>query len=303
MYKEKNTIMKRLFIGMGVVIALTVGLSGCGDMAKTTYNGPDYVMFADTMSLFPVQNSQDYFTVPVASTVACDYDRTFAVEVDEKASNAIEKKHYVIESNTVTIKAGERAADLKIRGIYENIGKTDSLSITLRLVSNDETRWDIYGTKTRVEMMKSCPFDLNVFTGWCKVSSSFYQNYMNNIDFRLIQTEIDKEEENTIIMHDFFYKGYDLKLKFDPSDPMEPFVEMEDQVLGSTSEAFGTIYGNGKLMVKQPTIYTSYYNVCQTFVLQYITVYVKDVDTVGTYINVLEWISDEEAERLQAGQN
>ena len=204
--------MKRLFIGMGVVIALTVGLSGCGDMAKTTYNGPDYVMFADTMSLFPVQNSQDYFTVPVASTVACDYDRTFAVEVDEKASNAIEKKHYVIESNTVTIKAGERAADLKIRGIYENIGKTDSLSITLRLVSNDETRWDIYGTKTRVEMMKSCPFDLNVFTGWCKVSSSFYQNYMNNIDFRLIQTEIDKEEENTIIMHDFFYKGYDLSL-------------------------------------------------------------------------------------------
>ena len=56
-------------------------------------------------------------------------------------------------------------------------------------------------------------------------------------------------------------------------------------------------------MVKQPTIYTSYYNVCQTFVLQYITVYVKDVDTVGTYINILEWISDEEAERLQAGQN
>lgn len=295
--------MKRLFIGIGVAIAVVASLSGCGDAAKTTYSGPEYVLFADTMSLFPVQNSQDYFTVPVASTVACDYDRTFGVEVDEKASNAIENKHYVIESNSVTIKAGERAADLKIRGIYENIEKTDSLSIVLHLVSKEDTHWDLYGTKTRVEMMKSCPFDLNVFTGWCKVTSSFYQDYMSNTDYRLIQTEIDKSKENTIIMHDFFYKGYDLKLKFGPSDPMKPFVEMDDQILGSTAEAFGTIHGNGKLMVKQPTVYVSYYNVCQTFVLQYITVYVNGVGTVGTYVNILEWISDEEAGRLQAGEN
>lgn len=291
--------MKRLFIGIGVVVALLIGLSSCGDASRVTYSGPDYIMFADTMSLFPVQNSNDYFSVPVVSTVACEHDRTFAVEVDDKASNAIENKHYVIESNSVTIKAGERAANLKVRGLYENIDKLDSLSITLRLVSEENTQWKIYdGNRTRIEMMKSCPFNLDVFTGYCKVTSTYYQNYMANTEFRLIKTE-KAAEENTIVMHDFFYKGYDLKLKFDPSDPMEPFVDMDEQVLGNTAEAFGTIYGNGKLMVKQPTIYTSYYNVCQSFVLQYISIYVDGVGTVGTFVNIIEWISDEEAALLQ----
>ena len=57
-------------------------------------------------------------------------DRTFGIEIDDKASNAIENKHYEIESNTVTIKAGELAANLRIRGLYDNIGKTDSLAVT-----------------------------------------------------------------------------------------------------------------------------------------------------------------------------
>lgn len=299
MYKEKNTIMKRLFIGIGILVTFLIGLSSCEDSSKVTYSGPDYVMFADTMSLFPVQNSNDYFSVPVVSTVVCDHDRTFGVEVDDKNSNAIENKHYVIESNSVTIKAGERVVNLKVRGLYDNIEKTDSLSVTLRLVSEEDTQWKIYdGTRTRIEMMKSCPFNLDVFTGYCKVTSTFFQAYMTTTDMRLIKTE-KATEENTIIMHDFFCKGYDIKLKFDPSDPLEPFVSMEGQVVGSTAEIFNTIHGNGKLMIDQPSIYTSYYNVCQSFVFQYMRAYVEGVDTVGTYINILEWISDEEAALLQ----
>lgn len=299
MYKENNTIMKRLFIGMTVVAVVMTGLSSCGEAARTTYSDSEYVMFADTMSLFPVQNSNDYFTVPVASTVACDYDRTYGVEVIDRASNAIEGRHYEFESNSVTIKAGEKVADLKIRGIYENIEKTDSLSVTLRLLTDEGTKWDLYGVQTRVQIMKSCPFNLDVFTGYCKVTSTYFRSYMTNTDLRLIETT-KVEGENAVILHDFYYDGYDIKLKFDASDPLEPFVDMDkDQMIGNTPEAFDKMHGNGKMLVEQPAVYTSYYNVCQSFVVQYITLYVKGIGTVGTYVNILEWISDEEAALLK----
>lgn len=290
--------MKRLFIRIGVIVAIAAGLPACGDADRTTYDGPEYVMFSDTLSYFPVQNSDDWYDVHIASTVACNYDRTFGVEVDDKASNAVENKHYRFESNTVTIKAGERSANLKMKGIYENIGNTDSLAVTLRLVSKEDLQWGLYGNKTRVQMMKICPFDLNVFTGYCKLTSTYFSAYMTGTSLRVLKSDIVAGEESTIAIHDLFYTGYDMKIKFDREDPLEPLIEWEDQILGSTAEAFGTIYGNGKLMVTQPTVYTSYYNVCQKFVFQYITIYVKEVGTVGTYVNILEWISNEEAQKL-----
>lgn len=290
--------MKRIFIGLFALVAVVVGLSGC-DSDKTTYSGPEYVMFSDTLSYFPVQNSKDYFNVHVASTVTCDYDRTFGVEVDDKNTNAVENRHYVIESNSVTIKAGELAAELKIRGLYENIENEDSLSITFRLIAKDNVKWDMYGTQTRVQMMKSCPFDRNVFTGYCKLTSSFFDEYMANTDLRLLKSEIDPEDAGTVIIRDFFYKGYDIKLKLDSSNPLEPFVEMDTQIIGSTAEAFGTIHGNGKLMVDSPIIYTSYYNVCLKYVFLYTRLYVDNVDTVGTFVNIIEWITDDEAQKLK----
>lgn len=292
-------VIKRLLLGLSLTAAGMAGFSGCGDALRVVYNGPEYIMFADTLSYFPVQNSEAWYAVPVASTVACDYDRTFGVEVIDPSSNAVENTHYVLESNTLTIKAGERATALKIRGIYENIGISDSLAVTFRLVGAEDARWDLYGNTTRVELMKSCPFDLNAFTGYCKLTSTYFNSYMINTDLRLLETEADSGAESTTVVHDFFYKGFDIRLKFDPSDPLKPFVEMEEQLIGYTAEAFGTIYGDGKMWAYQPMAYVSYYNVCQNFVLLYLTIYVKEVGVVGTYVNILEWISDEEAQQLK----
>ena len=112
------------------------------------------------------------------------------------------------------------------------------------------------------------------------------------------------DEPNTILLKDIYYDGYDLKLKFNTDNVLEPKVEMDSQVAGKTGEAFGTIYGDGKLRISQPSIYTSYYNTCQNYVLQYITMSVQNKDgslfgTVGTYVTVMEWISDAEAEKLK----
>ena len=80
----------------------------------------------------------------------------------------------MVESNTVTIKAGERVAKFRMKGVYENIGKTDSLSVTFNLLAKDENIWDLYGTRTRVQMQKACPFELSTFEGYCLLTSSFF---------------------------------------------------------------------------------------------------------------------------------
>ena len=85
---------------------LVLALAACQER-YVTYSDAEYVMFADTIATYPVQNDVEYFSVPVVSTVTRDYDRTFGVEIIDGGSNAIEKVHYSLKSNTVTIKAGE----------------------------------------------------------------------------------------------------------------------------------------------------------------------------------------------------
>ena len=81
--------MKKIFINALLAIVVASVAVGC-DEQYTTYSGPEYVMFADSVSTNMILADVEYFSVPVASTVACDYDRTFGVEVVDKGSNAIE---------------------------------------------------------------------------------------------------------------------------------------------------------------------------------------------------------------------
>ena len=129
-----------------------------------TYSDAEYVMFADTLAAYPVQKDVDFISIPVVSTVIKDYDRTFGVEIIDKESNAIETLHYRLESNTVTIKAGENRADVRLKGIYDNIEDEDSLVVCLQLVMNKNLEMPLYGPRTKVELVKVCPFDINDFT-------------------------------------------------------------------------------------------------------------------------------------------
>lgn len=85
--------MKLLITGIVALINAGCRILGCNDLSRTTYSGSDYVMFSDTLSMYPVQDSEKWFEIPVVATNICDYDRSFGVEVDDKASNAIEKSN------------------------------------------------------------------------------------------------------------------------------------------------------------------------------------------------------------------
>ena len=297
--------MKKLLIGCIAAVAALIALSGC-DQDKVVYNGASYLMFSDTLYTYAVQETNEIFNVPVSATVPADYDRTFGVEVIDKESNAVEGKHYKILSNTVTIKAGEMSTDVKVQGLYKNIGITDSLGFALRLVIPDTEQWSLYKNEAKVVMQKICPFDIKNFKGYCKVTSSYLSSdyYPKKVDLRLVTSDIVEGKENTIVVHDLYFDGYDMEIKFNRKDVLEPLVEMEEQICGSTGEAFNTIHGDGKLRLNQPTAYTSFYSTNENFILQYVTMSVNNKDgsyygTVGTFVNVLEWISEAEAEKLK----
>lgn len=148
--------MKKLLFGCITAVAALIALVGC-EQDKVVYSGPNYLMFSDTLYQYGVQESNEIFNVPVSATVPADYDRTFAVEILDKKSNAVEGKHYKLLSNTVTIKAGEMAANVEVQGNYESIEPTDSLGFALHLIIPESNEWEMYGTETKVVLQKVCP--------------------------------------------------------------------------------------------------------------------------------------------------
>ncbi|MBQ5874635.1 MAG: DUF4984 domain-containing protein [Alistipes sp.] len=298
--------MRNIFLFFVAAFATSLFIS-C-DEEYITYSDAEYVMFSEQQSTNMVLADNEYFGVAVASTVACGYDRTFGVEVVDKGSNAIEGKHYRLLSNSVTIPAGELAAEVKVQGLYENIEPTDSLGFVLRLVMPDKLKWNLYenSDQTKVVMYKSCQFVRENFTGWCVVTSLLLRDYPgDNLSYqRLIRTEAHPTEENTVILRSCFYDGYDLTIKFHPEDAANPLVTMDkDQVLSDEASVFGQILGDNHILTTHSFYYPSYFNSCQRFVELWNHVYVENlgemIGTVGHYYNILEWVSDEEAERLQ----
>jgi len=306
--------MKRIF-NILLLMALCVGAESCNEH-YTTYEGAEYLMFADTLTTNAVLEDGKPFKVSISSTVARKYDRTYAVEIIDNGSNAIEGKHYRLKSHTFTIPAGERSTDIEVYAEYNNFEPTDSLGFTLQLVMPDELKWDLYPkhNRTKVVMFKSCPFDINEWGGteqepkYCLLSSQWYIEFNPNGSYqRLVKCYKHKTMENTIVMDDMFYDGFDVLLTFDTTNPSEPLLKVQkDQAIGDEWEVFGYAYGDGKILTTHSPSAVSYFNSCQKFAQLWLLMYVNDfstlIDYVGNFYNIIEWISDEEAkEMMQEG--
>ncbi len=304
--------MKKIFNIM-LAIAAVAGVVACNEQ-YTTYKGNEYLMFADTLSTNMVLADGTPFKVKVSSTVARDFDRTYAVEIIDKGSNAIEGYHYRLGSNTITIPAGKLSTEVDVYGNYENIEPTDSLGFTLKLVMHEDLKWGVYpnSDQTKVVMYKACPFDINEWGGteqepkYCLLTSLLLYSYPgpNTSHQRLVKCYKHKTMENTIVMDDLFYNGYDVLLTFE-DNPAEPLLKMEaDQVIGSEYTVFGMQHGDGKILgTHSPRAeQASYYNACQKYAQLWVLMYVNDLSTtvgyVGYFYNILEWLSQEEAEDI-----
>jgi hypothetical protein len=296
--------MKQILKYITLALVAAAALSSCHER-YVTYDDAEYVMFADTLQTYPVQQDVEYFSIPVVSTVKRDYDRTFGVEIIDKGSNAIENVHYRLKSNTVTIKAGETRADVLVHGLYDNIEASDSLGFQLRLVMNDELEMPLYGKDTKAVLMKVCPFDINNFTGYCVFTSMFLYDYSITGSYqRLVYTEKHPTQENTIICRNWLNDGYDIRMTFHPEDPMRPLISIEEgQVASDEGSFFGTTHGDDKILVRTSAMNDSMFFTCGSYLYLWAEIYVENlgapVGTVGHFYNIMEWISDEEAERLK----
>ena len=294
--------MKKI-LNIFMAVAIVAGVVSCKEH-YITYNDAEYLIFSDTLSTNAVLADGEPFKVAVSSTVTRNYDRTYAVEVIDKGNNAIENVHYRLESNTVTIKAGENRADVKVHGYYDNIEATDSLGFELQLVMNSELVMPLYGKSTKAVLMKSCPFDINNFTGYCVLTSMFLYNYSATGAYqKLVYTEKHPTQDNMIICRNWINDGYDVTMTFNASDPMKPLVTMDrDQVASDEGSFFGTAHGDNKILVTNSSYYDSIFYPCGSYLYIWTEMYVENlgatVGTVGHFYNIMEWISDEEAERL-----
>ncbi|MDO4460959.1 MAG: DUF4984 domain-containing protein [Bacteroidia bacterium] len=290
-------MIQRFFISAIALFALI--FTSC-DTEHTTYSGPSYVMFADSMTVLPVQNNDEVFDIAVVATQTSDKDRRFGIEVIESKSNAIEHRHYVLEDYNVVIPAGERVGYLKVRGIKDNISVGDSLGITIQIICDEQQAWDIYGVESHIILQKACPMDMNIFTGYAVLTSSYLKTYAYNMQ-RLVKSYIDPNDPNSIIISDCFYDDFDVKVRLSNDDILSPIVKFEDQVAASTVEAFGTLYGDGNIHIRE-TSTASYYSTCEGFLVMYFNMYVSGMpessNQVGTFVNIFEWISDAEAEEI-----
>ena len=296
--------MKQIIRYMTMLIVAVAGMTACHER-YVTYDDAEYIMFADTIATYPVQQDVEYFNIPVVSTVARDYDRTIGVEIIDKGNNAIENVHYRLQSNTVTIKAGELRADILVKGIYDNIEASDSLGFQLSLVMDDNLVMPMYGKQTKAVLMKVCPFDINNFTGYCVFTSMFLYNYSPTGAYqKLVYTEKHPTEENMIICRNWLNDGYDVTMTFHPEDPMRPLVTLEDdEVASDEGSFFGTAHGDDRILVRSSTLSESSFYSCGSYLYIWAEFYVENlgetIGTVGHFYNIMEWISDEEAERLK----
>ncbi len=284
--------MKKILYISAMISAAMLSLVGC-KTEYTTYDGPSAIAFADTASLCPVVQSGDAYGIDIAATAAADHDRTFAVEAVPSKSTAVYGKHFVIDDQTVTIKAGETATKVYVKGIYDNVDSSDDIYVTLRLVGEGNEDWPFNSTETKVYLTKICPFNIDDYTGWCRVSSSFliaYANKESNL------AKVEKVDDETIVIKGMFQEGYDVKFRFDVSDMLHPTMYMLDETpVGNTRTFMNYVYGNGLLLGGEMNGYSAELHLCDKYAEQYMKIRVDGVGTVGLYVNILEFLTDEEA--------
>ena len=82
---------KTIFTTIMAVVAGVLCFTGCKP-EYTTYSGPNYILFSDTLYEMAVVDDETFFDLPIVATQACDYDRNVAVEsgnYTEEELNAI----------------------------------------------------------------------------------------------------------------------------------------------------------------------------------------------------------------------
>lgn len=283
--------------------ALIIGCQKEDDSTPTTC----YISFDAEEYIFGVMDSEEWFEIPINITASAGYDRNIGVEIVASESSAIQGRDFTLESTTLPIPEGKTSTYVRLQGNPEAIATGERRTLKLRLVLDDRNINEESITECSITLQHCCPFDINDFEGYAVLTSTWCMQYMN-CDSLLVHTYVEADE-NIVVIEDMFYEGHDIRVKLDSSDRLNPIATLCGvQTLATTGEAFGTIYGDGKLLICEAREYTStsadlsgyvsFYSTCEEFMMLYAVMYVEGIGEVGMFGNIVEWISDDEAERI-----
>lgn len=271
-------------------------MTGC-DSEDIRYSGPEYVMFSDTIYTMPVlDKAEATFMVPVAATTTAGYDRNYAVEVVNDKSTAVRGFHFdfVDNTNNVVIKAGERMANVVLKSYYANVGRKDSLTVTLRLVEPEAQRWNLYGNETLVDLVKCHPFEMNSFLKLKKETDeahfTMYASFPFGSDMSAYSADGYKKDDTTLMLTNMFGSSSvgDIRVIFDDSDPLDLKVTVPEQ------EAFREAT-YGMVWVRSVAQYPSYFNTFDNFFVLILEVYVPQMGSFGIYDYIFHALDADEA--------
>lgn len=273
-------------------LLLTILFVGC-DRKEILYSGDSYVMFADSALVMPVTvDANKTFDVVIGTTLAADYDRNYVVSVDVEHSNAIEGYHFELLNKNVQIKAGERTGVVTMKGYFDNMNRTDSLAVTLKILSDKEEVMAVYGNKANILLYKCYPFNIDDYVGDMRMTCTFpFSNESKNI---LVKSE--KIDDYTLLIKAPFDDNYDLKLKFLVSEdkPMDNEISVVEQ------EAFLDA-GYGLVFAQSVASNPSFFIAADRGVVLYLNMFLPKVGAFGTYLYIFKWITPYEAEAEKNG--
>lgn len=267
-----------------------------------TYSDKEYVMFADTVYTMPILDKDTIFTVPVAATTTASYDRNYAVEIVNDKSNAVRGFHFdfVDNSNNVVIKAGERVANVMLKGHYPNVAREDSLRLTLRLVEPEAQKWSLYGDETHVDLIKCHPFIMNDFlmikNDDDKVNMTMYASFPFDSNVNTYSVTGYKKNDYTLMLKDMFGSSGsgEIRVLFDDSDPLDLIVTVPEQP-AFREATYGTVW------VRSSAQYPSYFNTFDNFFVLILDAYVPQLGSFGVYQYIFKCIDTDEAENGNNG--
>lgn len=293
--------MKKLWNFLLMFPVAVVVATGC-QSDEILYSDHEYVMFADTVYTMPVLDKEAIFTVPVAATTTESYDRHYAVEVVNDKSNAIRGFHFdfVDNSNNIVIKAGERVANLVLRGHYSNVAREDSLRLTLRLVEPEAQKWSLYGNETHIDFVKCHPFVMNDFlmikNNDDEVNMTMYASFPFDTNTNTYSVVGYKKDEYTLMLKDMFGASGsgEIRVMFDDSDPLDLLITVPEQPAFREAN-YGTVW------IRSTAQYPSYFNTFDSFFVLYLEAYVPQVGSFGVYQYIFKCIDTDEAENGNNG--
>lgn len=288
--------MKKILNFLLATPVAAVIMVACQSEQGITYSGPEYVMFSDTTYTMPIVDKDEIFCVPVASTTTADYDRNYAVEVVNEKSTAVRGLHFdfVDDSNNVIIKAGERVANVRLKGLYNNVQREDSLVVSLRLVEPAIQKWDLYGNTTRVDLVLCHPFNMNDFLQIKNDNDEAHFTMMATFPFgdqiSVHAVEGFKKDEKTVMLTSMFGNSATepIRLIFDDSDPLDLRITVPEQK-GFRESNYGYVW------IRSVDQYPSYFNTFDNFFVLILEAFVPQIGSFGVYEYIFKCIDSDEA--------